>query len=171
MQKCRKMKKPPVFPKDKNGNCHAIGYDDLRSGFPKIVEEGRNQRELSLPNSDSFKKKVGMKERKNKTWKRSLSSWFKFQKKKAAEEAPPTTKFSKGSNPLDTERSLFSGPLFGNSRRFGMVQQHNRLVAPGPLACCFTPTRAEETEVPYMHLDNRNNPMGTQAFGPVYLVT
>ncbi|CAL9066279.1 uncharacterized protein LOC103976114 [Musa acuminata AAA Group] len=168
------MKKPPVFPKDKNGNRRAIGYDDLQSGFPKIVEEGRNQakdREFSLPNSDSFRKKVGMKERKNKTWKRSLSSWFKFHQKKAAEEAPPTTKFAKGSNPLDTERSLFSGPLFGNSRRFGMVQQHNWLAASGPLACCFTPTRAEETEVPYMYLDNHNNPVGTQAFGPVYLVT
>ncbi|CAL9082489.1 unnamed protein product [Musa acuminata var. zebrina] len=171
------MNKSPIFPKDEHGNCGELGYD-LQLDFSKFLEEARNHASniLSLPQSDSLEK-VRMKDtkkKKKKTWPRSVSFWFKFGKS-AGEEATSKTnntlKDSSSSNPLDADHRPLSGRLFGNGSKFSQLHRRIRQSTSGPLACCFTPTRAEETEVPYRFLDHQNHPLRAQAFGPIYLVT
>ncbi|KAJ8498531.1 hypothetical protein OPV22_009083 [Ensete ventricosum] len=163
------MKKPPIFPKDEHGNCSELGYD-LQLDFSKFLEEARNHASsvLSLPQSDSLEK-VRMKDAKKKTWKRSVSFWFKFRKSAGEEATSKTNNTLKDSNPLDADHRPFSGPLFGNGSKFSQLHQRIRQSTSGPLACCFTPTRAEETEVPYRYLDHQSHPLRAQAFGPIYL--
>ncbi|CAL9073277.1 unnamed protein product [Musa textilis] len=168
-----KMNKSPIFPKDEHGNCSELGHD-LRLDFSKFLEEARNHASniLSPPQSDSLEK-VRMKDtkkKKKKTWQRSVSFWFKFRKS-AGEEATSKTDTLKDSNPLDADHRPFSGRLFGNGSKFSQLHRRIRQSTSGPLACCFTPTRAEETELPYRYLDHQNHPLRAQAFGPIYLVT
>ncbi|CAL9045033.1 unnamed protein product, partial [Musa banksii] len=104
------------------------------------------------------------------TWKSFLCFWFKIRKS-AREEASPKTKSLKKSNLLDAEHRPFSGPLFGNGSKFAHLHRQIRISTSGPLASCFTPTRSEDTEVPYRFLEHQNHPLRAHAFGPIYLVT
>lgn len=142
--------------------------------FDQFLEEARNHASniLSLPQSDSLEK-VRMKDtkKKKKTWQRSVSFWFKFGRSAGEEATSKTNTLKDSSNPLDADHRPMSGRLFGNGSKFSQLHRRIRQSTSGPLACCFTPTRAEETEVPYRYLDHQNHPLRAQAFGPIYLVT
>ncbi|KAG6493671.1 hypothetical protein ZIOFF_048664 [Zingiber officinale] len=103
-----------------------------------------------------------------KTWIRALSLLFKFREKKSGAEEAAALK-AKSSRLSGAEQKPRSGPLFVNSRRFGQLHEKMGLSSSGPLSFCFTPTRAEETEVPYSCLGHQNHALAVQAFGPIYL--
>ncbi|URE04601.1 hypothetical protein MUK42_22611 [Musa troglodytarum] len=142
-------------------------------GFVPFLEEARNYASdvaFSLPQSNSAATAKTKDSKGKNTWKSVLCFWFKIRKS-AREEASPKTKSSKKSNLRDAEQRPFSGPLTGNGSKFAHPHRKIRISTSGPLATCFTPTRAEDTEVPYRLLEHRHHPSRAHAFGPVYLVT
>ncbi|XP_072991337.1 uncharacterized protein [Typha latifolia] len=168
------MKSSPIFPGD--GNWNETGYD-LQLDFAKFLQEARkhaNDVKLSsLPSNSVQDTAAGAEGAKKKSWKRYLSFWFKFQNNKSRMQQHKTsqTKSSTGSCPRNPRRGPVSGPIFGNGGRLAQIHHSIKRTASGPLAGCFTPTRAEESAVPYMYLDKQSHAIDRQAFGPIYLVT
>lgn len=147
----------------------------LFSFFDQILEEARKHANnvkflLSPLHSEE---KVEVEDTKNKkSWKRSLFLWFKLGKKSSKQSRTSKSNYSSNcSHVPNHKRGPVSGPLFGNGGNLGLIQRGIRRSTSGPLATCFTPTRAEENEVPYMCLAQQSRPSGAKAFGPIYLVT
>lgn len=170
----RKMKRAPIFPKDEMVDCNELGYDP-QLDFSKVLEEARkhaNDVKFSLSPSNSTEKKVEIEVTKSKrSWRRSLSLWFKQDKKSSKQSNATETKSSKSSRVPTRKDGPVSALLFGDGGKLAVIQRSIRRSASGPLANCFIPTRTEENEVPYMCLDQQSRPSGVQAFGPIYLVT
>ncbi|KAG1342561.1 hypothetical protein COCNU_05G007900 [Cocos nucifera] len=168
------MKTAPVFPKAEIGDCNEFGYDP-QLDFSKILEEARkhaNGVKFSLSPLNSEEKKVELEATQNKkSWKRSLFFWFKLGKKSSKQSRTSKTNSSSCSHDPNHKHGPVSGPLFGNGGNFALIQRSFRRSTSGPLANCFTPTRAEENELHYVCLAQQSNPSGVQAFGPIYLVT
>ncbi|XP_010937243.1 uncharacterized protein [Elaeis guineensis] len=168
------MKTAPVFPKGEVGDCNGFGYDP-QLDFSKILEEASkhtNDVKFSLSPVYSEEKKVEVEAAKNKkSWKRSLFFWFKLGKKSSKHSRTSKTNASNCSHVPNHKHGPVSGPLFGNGGNLAHIQRSIRRSTSGPLASCFTPTRAEENEVRYMCLAQQSHPSVVQAFGPIYLVT
>lgn len=145
-----------------------ICFDCLCDQF---LEEARNDQASTHSNSfEKAKMEDGKKKKKHKSWRRSLSFWVRLQRNGRYEAAP------KAKSLMDTIGSgegnrRFSGPLFGNGSRLAHLHHKLRHSASGPLSSCFTPTRAEESELPYRCIGHQRHPLDPQAFGPIYLVT
>ncbi|XP_008783385.2 uncharacterized protein LOC103702647 [Phoenix dactylifera] len=168
------MKRAPVFPKNEIADCNELGYD-AQLDFSKILGEERkhaNDAKFSLSPSNSEEKKVEVEATKNKkSWKRSLFFWFKLGKKSSKQSGTFKTNSSNCSHVPNHKHGPVSGPLFGNGGNLALIQRSIRRSTSGPLAHCFTPTKAEENEVPYLRLAQQSHPSAVQAFGPIYLVT
>eukprot|EP00262_Sarcandra_glabra_P014576 TRINITY_DN428_c0_g1_i1.p1 TRINITY_DN428_c0_g1~~TRINITY_DN428_c0_g1_i1.p1 ORF type:complete len:134 (-),score=12.80 TRINITY_DN428_c0_g1_i1:269-670(-) len=106
-----------------------------------------------------------------KSWKSSLFSWLKFEKKiKPHSEVFTHKESSSGFKLSIPKRGAVSGPIYGSIEGTSTVYRSKRL-ASGPLTGLFTPTRKRETEVPYMCLYQLNQPPNVRSFGPMYLVS
>lgn len=103
-----------------------------------------------------------------KSWKRSLFSWLKAEKK----SNKPNMESSNSSYtiPKPPQRGYVSGPIHGGG---GGISSRPRRPNSGPLTGLFNSAkRTEEEQIPYVCLDKlNNNPPGFDCYGPVYLVT
>lgn len=104
----------------------------------------------------------GVERKKRKSWKSSLFSWLKMDRKnKTMVEVEPTTytKVRRGAG-------IFSGPIIHSN---GVsIRSRSRKPTSGPLPSLFNPSMADEI-VPYMCLNQQF--VNPHSFGPVYLVT
>lgn len=107
-----------------------------------------------------------------RSWKNTLFFWRKSAKKENKSHEGMPTRAANGSAASNrrTGRPV-SGPLPRSYKdRAGTGHRVSRPLS-GPLAGCFTPTRAEETEIPYMSVGTQRHSNGVKPFGPIYRVT
>ncbi|CAI9753537.1 unnamed protein product [Fraxinus pennsylvanica] len=116
--------------------------------------------------------KVGIKgqldgEKKNrKSWKNSLFSWLKPDKKnKSVVQQSPR----KGTIDSELRRGPFSGPV--HAIEGGGITGTPQKPTSGHITSLFSSSKRVEDEVPYVSLGQLNNAQDVQSYGPVYLVT
>ncbi|KAK9281759.1 hypothetical protein L1049_004664 [Liquidambar formosana] len=163
-----KMKKSPIHPKYELANFNGYVFDP-QVDFSQFLEEARQHaREGDLkvpsPNREEAGERSSGEEKKSKrSWKNSLFSWWKADKKTKPHVEPAIiTQIS------NSRRGHVSGPIYGSGG--GVIGRHRRPTS-GPLTSLFNPTKRAENEMPYMCLDKLNNSHVVEAYGPVYLVT
>ncbi|CAI9753694.1 unnamed protein product [Fraxinus pennsylvanica] len=116
--------------------------------------------------------KVGIKgqlqgEKKNrKSWKNSLFSWLKTDKKNKSVMQQSPRNGTVGSEP---RHGPFSGPVRGSGG--GSITSRPQNPTSGPIASLFLSSKRVEDEVPYVSLGQLNISHAVQSYGPVYLVT
>ncbi|KAK8594819.1 hypothetical protein V6N13_015735 [Hibiscus sabdariffa] len=137
--------------------------------FSQCLQEARQDaRDLNLRRSPSCseeagKTRLGAEKKSKKSWRNSLFSWCKID-----------TKNKPGSDPVHVPNIFKSTKRYGSGllcRTTKGVETPCRRPLSGPVFILFTPTRKVENEVPYMSLDQPNNPQQMNIYGPVYLVT
>lgn len=110
----------------------------------------------------------GMDRKKRKSWKSSLFSWLKMDRKNRTmvevESTTNNTKVRRGGG-------MFSGPII-HSNGVSISSSRSRKPTSGPLPSLFNPSMRDEGNeiVPYMCL-NQQQLVNPHSFGPVYLVT
>ncbi|KAK7294540.1 hypothetical protein RJT34_17429 [Clitoria ternatea] len=152
--------------------CHYDDYGcDLQQDFCLFLEEAKQHgKEVKLRSStvhpEESRKTGSEKEKKGKkSWKRSLISWWKADKKsKHREEHTNNSK----TEVCGRKQGHFSGPIYNSSNGSDKKHWHP---SSGPLTSLFKPTKKEENEIPYVSLHQQNNPRGLQNYGPLYVVT
>ncbi|KAJ4717705.1 Ubiquitin-fold modifier-conjugating enzyme [Melia azedarach] len=142
---------------------------DPQVDFSQFLEEARQHaREVNFQASsryseESEKGKSGEHKKIKKSWKKCLFSWFKVEKKsKPGIEPENTSHISK------PKKGHVSGPIYGSFRGDDTRQ---RRPSSGPIASFLNPIRKIESEIPYMCLDQLDNPHHVRSYAPVYLVT
>uniref|UniRef100_A0A6N2K4Y4 Uncharacterized protein n=1 Tax=Salix viminalis TaxID=40686 RepID=A0A6N2K4Y4_SALVM len=145
-----------------------VDFTKLTINHDQFLEEARQHaREMNLqsplPHPESGKGRVEEEKRSRGSWKRTLLKWWKAGKKTRTGVEP--TNSSHISNP---KKGHVSGPIYGSGR--GVDARHRRQTS-GPLTNLFNHSKRVENEIPYLCLDQLNNPHGVKAYGPVYLVT
>ncbi|OMO66012.1 hypothetical protein COLO4_30875 [Corchorus olitorius] len=162
------MSKSPGHPKYETSDCACYEFDP-QVNFSQFLEEARQHaRDINIQRSASCcegmgKRRLGEEKKSKKSWKNSLFSWWKIDRKSKLSPNPVD-----GPNVSKPTKSHVSGPLCGTSRA---VDTRRRRPSSGPVSLLFNPTRKMENEVPYMSLDQPNDPYQMKAYGPVYLVT
>lgn len=102
-----------------------------------------------------------------KSWKSSLTSWWKSDSK--SKHGEKTTKNSKPMGGSGKRHAHSSGPMYKSCK--SSDGKHWR-PSSGPLVSLFKPTKREENEIPYISLQQQNNsPLADQNYGPLYVVT
>ena len=139
----------------------------------QFLEEARNHAINFNVNQDypsmPFSAAVETTKSNKKSWKESLCSWWKMDKRKSSAQLEAT--LIDASRVPTKKPSSVSGPVIRGGGRRG---PGGRRPMSGPLAECFTPKRVveqSENELPYMCLSQHKYPPSVQAFGPIYLVT
>ncbi|XP_059302974.1 uncharacterized protein LOC132055264 [Lycium ferocissimum] len=168
------MNKFPIYPKYEAGDY--CGYEfDPQTDFADFLSEARNHasewkcsatppRSIEL-GKNNFEKEV--KKTSKKTWKSSLFSWLKSDKKKNQQSREP----SKGSTINKPKRGCVSGPMPGISGPGSIAVRPNKPLS-GPLTSLFSPMNKVDNEIPYLCLQKvKDSTHGVQSYGPVYLVT
>lgn len=118
------------------------------------------------PEESGKKRLPEEKQQGKKSWKNSLFSWWKTDRKRNRPQVEPT-----GSSYISvTKRRLVSGPIHGSGKTNDGRQWHRRSTS-GPLTGLFNPTKRVENGVPYVSLDQLDRPHAVHTYGPVYLVT
>lgn len=110
----------------------------------------------------------GMDRKKRKSWKSSLFSWLKMDRKnKTMVEVEPTTNNTK----VRRGGGMFSGPIMHSNGVSISSSSRSRKPTSGPLPSLFNPSMRDEGNeiVPYMCLNQQL--VNPHSFGPVYLVT
>lgn len=111
---------------------------------------------------------------KKKSWKISIFSWLKADKKNnktnIVQEQPPAlkTSFTKSKT---RPRGYVSGPINGIK---GCTAQRPKRPTSGPLSGLFNQrktTEEDEFQTPYISLGHCNSTKELRSFGPVYMVT
>lgn len=140
----------------KEAKSHAL--EDNFKGVPPHVGETRK--------ADT----QGMDRKKRKSWKSSLFSWLKMDRKnKTMVEVESTTNNTK----VRRGGGMFSGPIIhSNGVSISISSSRSRKPTSGPLPSLFNPSMRDEGNeiVPYMCL-NQQQLVNPHSFGPVYLVT
>ncbi|CAH9138931.1 unnamed protein product [Cuscuta epithymum] len=103
------------------------------------------------------------KKTRNTSWKRTLFSWLKREKKNS-DKGSPKMNMSKQSS------GCVSGPV--HCHRSATSTPRPRKTQSGPIMSLFFNDGGEEDgRVPYMSLEKMKTPKVVQSYGPVYLVT
>ncbi|KAK7349348.1 hypothetical protein VNO77_06653 [Canavalia gladiata] len=152
--------------------CHYDDYGfDLQQDFCQFLEEAKQHgKEARLKSSsvhpeESGKTGSGKEKKGKKTWKSSLISWWKADKKsKHKEEAANNSK----PKVYGKRKGHSSGPMH-NSYKGSNGKQWRP--SSGPLTSLFKSTNKEENEIPYISLHQQNSPRAMQKYGPLYVVT
>ena len=125
--------------------------------------------EVAAQNPEEAQKRQSSEAKKNKkSWKSSIFSWWKFDKK--SNSGMETLTSSHISKPRDSRVSA-SGPINGGSGGSKATSCKPHRPTSGSIVSLFQPTKRVEDEIPYIFLDKLNNPRDVQSYGPVYLVT
>ncbi|KAK4427454.1 hypothetical protein Salat_1514300 [Sesamum alatum] len=140
-------------------------FTQFTSDYTQFLEEARKNACLGNLHTTHLEA-AGDSEKKNrKTWKSSLFSWLKTDKKRKS-----TKQLTNGSTVCKPRRQHYSGPVEGQGTVGGIMTGRAQKAASGPLISVTK--RAEEYEVPYMSLGQQlHNPHKLHSYGPVYLVT
>ncbi|KAL2457379.1 uncharacterized protein Fot_30480 [Forsythia ovata] len=160
--------KSPIYKKYDSADYFDYEFD-CQADFKQFLEEAKKNASQGNLKTEPLEK-VGIKgqshgEKKNrKSWKNSLFSWLKTDKKNKSVVQPPTNGIV-GSEP---RRGTFSGPVHGS---VGGITGRPRKPTSGPITGLFSSSKRVEDEVPYVSLGQLNNSHGVQSYGPVYLVT
>ncbi|KAL6996181.1 hypothetical protein U1Q18_006315 [Sarracenia purpurea var. burkii] len=161
------MKESPIY-----SRYEGVDHDfDPQVDFLQFLEEARkhtgeeNFKVTAQYPDEAQKRQADETKKKKKSWKRSLFSWWKTNKKINSSNEPLTC--LNISEPGCRHLSA-SGLLYGSRGRAGCKPQHPKSA---PLESFFPPTKRAENEMPYVCLDKLNNPHNVQSYGPVYLVT
>lgn len=143
---------------------------DLQQDFSQFLEEAKEhgqeaKQKCSSVYPEESRKTGSEKERKGKkTWKSSLTSWWKADKKIKVKETHNNSSKSKVS---EKRQGHVSGPIHNSYKGNDVKHKHH---FSGPLANLFKPTKREENEIPYMCLQQQNG-HPVQNYGPLYVVT
>ncbi|PKI37936.1 uncharacterized protein LOC116201190 [Punica granatum] len=169
------MKKyPVVFPKYETGDYGAIDFDP-EVDFAQFLNEARQHKNVSDVVGSSLNVEHGGRRRSGdekkegkKSWKSSLFSWLKSDKKSKHRVEPATITSSCKPKP---RKGHTSGPIYGSTVRGSEVVHHRP--TSGPLSGFFSKTKRSENKTPYLTLGQLDRPNGNGAspYGPVYLVT
>ncbi|QCE02451.1 hypothetical protein DEO72_LG8g463 [Vigna unguiculata] len=152
--------------------CQFYDYGfDLQQDFCQFLEEAKQHgKEQKLKSSSVYpeeSRKAGSEKEKKgkKSWKSSLTSWWKSDRK--SNHGEKTTKNSKTRGGSGHAHS--SGPMYKSCK--SSDGKHWR-PSSGPLVSLFKPTKREENEIPYISLQQQNHsPLADQNYGPLYMVT
>ncbi|XP_010033646.2 uncharacterized protein LOC104422890 [Eucalyptus grandis] len=162
------MRKSPVYPKCEASDYGATEFDP-QMDFLRFLDEARqhicepNVR-ASAPNSAEVvgKKNPGEEKRSKKSWKSSLFSWLRTEKKSKPQAEPASHRHN------HKPRKIVSGPIFGASKE---SDAWLRRLNSGSFSTLFNSTKRAENEMPYMSLEGLDKPQAVKNYGPVYLVT
>ncbi|PHU24765.1 hypothetical protein BC332_09872 [Capsicum chinense] len=170
------MNKFPIYPKYEAGDYCGYEFDpqtdfkDFLSEARKRVSEGKFGAtptcsvELRNNNFENNVKKTC-----KKSWRSSLFSWLKTDKKKKKNQGIRET--SKGSTINKLKRGCVSGPMPGISGPGTIAGKPNKPLS-GPLTSMFSSMNRGDNEIPYLCLKKvTDNATDVQSYGPVYLVT
>ncbi|XP_057980446.1 uncharacterized protein LOC131166150 [Malania oleifera] len=160
------MMRSPGHPNYERGNSAAYVFDP-QVNFSRVLEEARKHAregnaEVSSPYQDKPTEKNMNKVNKNskKSWKNSLFSWWKVEKKSRPDMEP-----ARGLYAPKLRRGYASGPIFGSREN---VERRPWCPSSG---FRFNPgKREQQNAIPYMHLDQLD-PHAARTYGPLYLVT
>nr|XP_023902266.1 uncharacterized protein LOC112014124 isoform X2 [Quercus suber]XP_023902267.1 uncharacterized protein LOC112014124 isoform X2 [Quercus suber]XP_023902268.1 uncharacterized protein LOC112014124 isoform X2 [Quercus suber]XP_023902269.1 uncharacterized protein LOC112014124 isoform X2 [Quercus suber]XP_023902271.1 uncharacterized protein LOC112014124 isoform X2 [Quercus suber] len=163
------MKKSPIYPKYETTAYEGDGFDSHVVDFSQFLQEARHHaREVgfhssSLHPEENVKKRLAEEKKVKKSWKNSLLSWWKTDKKSKLQVEPEVSSYN--STP---RQRLVSGPIHGSGKNNDCRYRHP---TSGPITGLFNPTKRVENEISYMCLDQLDKPHDVQTYGPVYLVT
>lgn len=110
-------------------------------------------------------RRSGAEKRGKKSWKSSLLSWWKSEKK-VKPRVESATNVSRKPKP---RKGHTSGPVLGSSIREAELPRHRP--TSGPLSGLFGKGKRSENETPYVTLVQTGQPKGASPYGPLYLVT
>ncbi|XVE88543.1 hypothetical protein DITRI_Ditri19aG0077700 [Diplodiscus trichospermus] len=162
------MSKSPVHPEYET-NDYGRYECDPQVNFSQFIEAAKQHaRDRNFQQSPSCseeirKKRLGGEKKSKKSWKSSLFSWWKIDRK-----SKPNSSAVGGTHVSKASKGYGYGPFCGTTRG---VETPRRRPSSGSISILFNPTRKMENEVPYMSLDEPNHPYQINAYGPVYLVT
>ncbi|KAF8011260.1 hypothetical protein BT93_J1768 [Corymbia citriodora subsp. variegata] len=162
------MRKSPVYPKCEASDYGATEFDP-QMDFLQFLDEARqhicepNVR-ASAQNSAEMvaKRNPGEDKKRRKSWKSSLLSWLRTEKKSKPQAAPASHHHN------HKPRKIVSGPIFGASKE---SDARLRRLNSGSFSNLFNSTKRAENEMRYMSLEELDKPQGVKNYGPVYLVT
>ncbi|XP_050285100.1 uncharacterized protein LOC126724760 [Quercus robur] len=163
------MKKSPIYPKYETADYEGDGFDSHVVDFSQFLQEARHHaREVGFQSSslhpeENGKKRLAEEKKGKKSWKNSLLSWWKADKKSKLQVEPAIS--SCNSTP---RQRLVSGPIHGSGKTNDCRYRHP---TSGPITGLFNPTKRVENEISYTCLDQLDRPHDVQTYGPVYLVT
>ncbi|CAA2972878.1 Hypothetical predicted protein [Olea europaea subsp. europaea] len=163
--------KSPMYKKYDSADYFDYEFD-CQADFKQFLEEARrNECQGNLKTETiekvGFRGQVDGEKKNRKSWKNSLFSWLKTDKKnKSVGQQSPR----KGTVGSELRRGPFSGPVRA-SEGGGGITGRPRKPTSGPIIGLFSSNKRVEDEVPYMSLGQLNNPQEVQSYGPVYLVT
>ncbi|CAL0317988.1 unnamed protein product [Lupinus luteus] len=167
MKKCS-----PLHPKYEPSHYDDYGID-LQEDFSMFLEEAKQHgKETKLKISSSVypeePQKAGSDKEKRvkKSWKTSLISWWKADKKNKVREEH-TNKNSQTKVSVKRQGHV-SGPIYNCSNGGYRKQWHPKS---GPLTSLFKATKREEIEIRYVSLNQQNNTRDVHNYGPLYVVT
>lgn len=162
------MKKSPMNPKYETTAYQGDGFDP-HVDFSEFLQEARHHtRGVDFHSSilhpeENGKRRLSEEKRGKKSWKGSLLSWWKTDKKSKPQVEPASSSYN--SIP---RRRLVSGPIHGSGKTNDGRHRHP---TSGPITSFFNPTKRVENEIPYICLEQLVKPNDIQTYGPVYLVT
>ncbi|KAG8388448.1 hypothetical protein BUALT_Bualt02G0126900 [Buddleja alternifolia] len=147
------------------------GYEfDHQEDFTEVLEEARKNAFHGTINTTNLeparKKQIDGEIKKRKSWKKSLFSWLRTDRKTKSTKHP-----TNGNAVSKPKRGHVSGPVLESEGCVATGKARKGVSV--PLASLFRSTRTaeEEHEVPYMCLSQLNNPRKVKFYGPVYSVT
>lgn len=160
------MNKFPIYPKYEPGDYCGYEFDpqthftDFLSEARKHVSEGTFSATPSRPVELKNNFENDVKKNCKKSWKSSLFSWLKTDKKKNQGSRDTVNK---------PKRGCVSGPMPGIS---GPGAGRPNKPLSGPLTNLFSPMNRVDNEIPYLCLKKvKDTTLDVQSYGPVYLVT
>nr|POE48287.1 hypothetical protein CFP56_49994 [Quercus suber] len=112
-----KMKKSPIYPKYETTAYEGDGFDSHVVDFSQFLQEARHHaREVgfhssSLHPEENVKKRLAEEKKVKKSWKNSLLSWWKTDKKSKLQVEPEVSSYN--STP---RQRLVSGPIHGSGK-------------------------------------------------------
>ncbi|KAI3463187.1 hypothetical protein Pfo_019850 [Paulownia fortunei] len=162
------MNKSPIRPRYESADYCSNEFD-YQEDFTQFLEEARKNACKWTSNTAHLqaagKEQLDGGKKNRKSWKNSLFSWLKTDRKGKSTKQPMNgTAISK------PRRGHVSGPVQGTGG--GITTGRTQRASSGPLTGLFSSTRrVEEYEVPYMCLGQLNDTQKLHSYGPVYLVT
>ncbi|GFP90568.1 hypothetical protein PHJA_001200900 [Phtheirospermum japonicum] len=163
------MNKSAVFSRYETADYHDFDY---QADFTQFLEEAKKTAHQETINTAQVEahgeKQLNNSVKKSRTsWKKSLFSWLKIDKKSENSDQQLTNV----KKVLKPKRGHVSGPVQGNVAEV-ITKSRSHKPASGPLTGLFGSAKgADEYKVPYMCLGQINDPHKLQSYGPVYLVT
>ncbi|KAJ1390772.1 hypothetical protein SESBI_37179 [Sesbania bispinosa] len=146
----------------KKSPLHVHQALDLEEDFSQFLEEAKQHvNEAKLKISSVHPEESEKKDK--KSWKSSLVSWWKADKKSKHQVIQSKVSVS------GKRKNNVSGPIYNCGKGPDVNVKYRRPIS-GPLTNLFKPTKSE-IPIPYMSLHQQNSPRPVYNYGPLYVVT